>query len=319
MVEAFRPPTLAEALDLRGSRRTTLFAGGSDLMVMHRSWSGVPPSLPAPALMIGHLEELRGIAVDGDSLAIGACATLAEIIDHPGVPECVRLPLRRMASPAIRAIATLGGNVANASPAGDSLPMLYCLDARLELRSRSRTELLHVADFITGPGRTVLGDDQILTRIHIPLAGFDHLLFEKVAGRRANSISKLSLYAVARMSGCRVEEVRIAFGSLAATVLRSRKAEALLAMTPTAEIPGLLNEVKARYAPLMTPLDDHRSTAEYRRGVAIALLERFLLGLCSGVYHPCNVSPRIAESGRLLRAGDTPNSRANSGSSGCMS
>jgi CO/xanthine dehydrogenase FAD-binding subunit len=279
MVDAFRPQTLDEALDIRESRRTILFAGGSDLMVRHRTWSGLPPTLPAPALMIGHLEELRGIAMDGDTLDIGACATLAEIIDHPCVPDCVRLPLTRMASPSIRAIATLGGNIANASPAGDTLPMLYCLDALLTLRSRSRTESVSIADFITGPGSTILRDDQILTRIHIPLMDYTHLLFEKVAGRRANAISKLSLYAVARVDESRVEEVRMAFGAMAPTVVRSREAEALLTMAPTLRIPSLLERVEECCLPLITPMDDQRSTREYRLDVAFGLLERFLRGL----------------------------------------
>jgi CO/xanthine dehydrogenase FAD-binding subunit len=279
MVGALRPPTLQQALDIRGSRSTTVFAGGSDLMVRHRSWSGVPPTLPAPALMIGHLEELREISLGGDTLTIGACATLAEILDHPAVPDCVRLPLSHMASPSIRAIATLGGNIANASPAGDSLPMLYALDARLELRSRSHTEEVDVAAFIGGPGRTILKDDQILTRIHIPLAQFTHLLFEKVAGRRANSIAKLSLYAVARTGDPCVEEVRVAFGALAPTVVRSREAEALLTRAEKAQLPGLVEQLKGCYAPLITPIDDQRSTGQYRRDVALGLLERFLRGL----------------------------------------
>jgi CO/xanthine dehydrogenase FAD-binding subunit len=279
MVDAFRPQTLDEALDIRESRRTILFAGGSDLMVRHRTWSGLPPTLPAPALMIGHLEELRGIGMDGDTLDIGACATLAEIIDHPCVPDCVRLPLTRMASPSIRAIATLGGNIANASPAGDTLPMLYCLDALLTLRSRSRTESVSIADFITGPGSTILRDDQILTRIHIPLMDYTHLLFDKVAGRRANAISKLSLYAVARVDDSCVEEVRMAFGAMAPTVVRSREAEALLTMAPTLRIPSLLERVEECCLPLITPMDDQRSTREYRLDVAFGLLERFLRGL----------------------------------------
>lgn len=279
MVEAFRPQNLDEALSIRDSRRTTIFAGGSDLMVRHRGWSGTSPTLPAPALMICHLEELRGIDVHGDRLSIGACTTLAEIIDHPGVPDCVRLPLSCIASPSIRNIATLGGNIANASPAGDTLPMLYALGGRLELRSRSRTDVVDIAGFITGPGSTTLGDDQILTRIHIPLVKYQHLLFDKVAGRRSNSISKLSLYAVARVANSCVEEVRISFGSVAPTVVRSREAEALLAMLPTERIPALLERVKGCFAPLITPVDDQRSTREYRHKVALGLLERFLLGL----------------------------------------
>lgn len=279
MVEAFRPLSLDEALALRSSRRTTIYAGGSDLMVRHKSWSGVVPRLPNPALMIGHLKELREIRVVDDTIQIGACCTLAQILSHGSVPGHVKLPLKQMASPSIRNIATMGGNIANASPAGDSLPMLYTLDARLTLQSQARTTVVNIADFITGPGRTILNDDQIVTRINIPPTVFQRIYWKKVGTRRANSISKLSLYAVARMVDNCVEEVRMSFGSVAATVVRSREAEALLAMVPTARIPERLTEVKACYAPLITPIDDLRSTSEYRQEVAFGLLEDCLLGL----------------------------------------
>ena len=94
-------------------------------MVRHKTWSGVAPKLPNPALMIGHLKELREIRVVDDNVRIGACCTLAEILGNGSVPDHVKLPLKQMASPSIRNIATMGGNIANASPAGDSLPMLY--------------------------------------------------------------------------------------------------------------------------------------------------------------------------------------------------
>jgi len=279
MVEAFRPLTLDEALALRSSRETTIHAGGSDLMVRHKTWSGVVPQLPNPALMIGHLKELRVIRVVDDTVQIGACCTLAQILSHGSVPDHVKLPLKQMASPSIRNIATMGGNIANASPAGDSLPMLYTLDARLTLQSQTRTTEVNIADFITGPGTTILEDDQIVTRISIPLTGFRRVYWKKVGTRRANSVSKLSLYAVAGVVDNRVEVVRMSFGSVAATVVRSREAETLLTMAPTARIHERLTEVKACYAPLITPINDLRSTKAYRKGVAFGLLEDCLLGL----------------------------------------
>lgn len=291
MVTAYRPGTLEEALEIRGSRRTIPFAGGSDLMVRYRSWSGVAPRLPAPVLMIGHLEELRSIGMENGILSIGACATLAEILEHPAVPDCVKLPLRSMASPSIRAVATLGGNIANASPAGDSLPMLYALDARLVLRSTFRTEETDMAGFITGPGMTTLGSDQLLAGIRIPSARFDRCVFEKPAGRRSNSIAKLSLYAAARIGDATVQEVRIGFGAVAPTVVRSREAEDLLAMVPAQDIPGLLARVTECYLPLIIPLDDQRSSAAYRRETALGLLERFLLGLTAPSPLPYACSP----------------------------
>ena len=121
MVTAWRPLSLEEALQLRSSCITTVIAGGTDLLVRHRSWSGLPPTLPAPVLMVGHLQELREITISDSLLHIGACCTLAEILEHDAIPRQIKLPLATMASPSIRNLATLGGNIANASPAGDSL------------------------------------------------------------------------------------------------------------------------------------------------------------------------------------------------------
>jgi CO/xanthine dehydrogenase FAD-binding subunit len=283
MVRAFRPLSLHEALDIRNSRETIVFAGGTDLMVRHRSWGGVPPHFDRPALMIGHLAELREIRLVDAVLEIGACCTLAQIINNHEVPEYVKLPLAGMASPSIRAIATIGGNIGNASPAGDTLPMLYALDARLTLKSRERRTVVNIMDFITGPGKTMLRDDEIIIAIRIPLAEYNRVYCRKVGARRANSISKLSLYAAANIVDSRVHDIRISFGSVAPTVVRSREAEALLKTISPERISGRLEEVKDRYAPLISPIDDMRSGKEYRRRVAFRLLERCLLGWDTGL------------------------------------
>lgn len=279
MDTAWRPLNLEEALYLRASRATTVLAGGTDLLVRHRRWSGLPPTLPAPALMVGHLPELKEITIHDSILRIGACCTLAEILDHDAIPRHIKLPLATMASPSIRNIATLGGNIANASPAGDSLPMLYALDATLTLQSVDRTEDVGIADFITGPGATVLRSNQIITRITIPLADYSHIFFEKVAARRSNAISKLSLYAVARRNDLSLEEIRIAFGSVAATIVRSREAETLLTSLPLDSISGHMEQLKIYYGTRISPIDDQRSTRTYRHKVAFSLLERYLTKL----------------------------------------
>ena len=279
MVNAFRPLSLREALDIRNVNETVVYAGGSDLMVRYRAWSGLTPRLPKPALMIGHLRELREIMVVDGTLEIGACCTLAEILSHRAVPGYVKLPLANMASPSIRNVATMGGNIGNASPAGDTLPMLYSLDARLTLQSLERVAVVNIADFITGPGQTILEDNQIVTRISIPLADFNRVYCRKVGTRRANSISKITVYAAARAGASAMEDVRISFGAMAPVVVRSREAESLLETLSPEECYERLEDVKACYLPLIRPIDDQRSTKEYRRRVAFRLLEDFLSGL----------------------------------------
>jgi CO/xanthine dehydrogenase FAD-binding subunit len=188
-----------------------------------------------------------------------------------------------MASPAIRNIATMGGNIGHASPAGDSLPMLYALGAQLTLQSGEGQSVVNLAEFITGPGQTVLKDHEIIRHIRIPLDDYNRLYYRKVGTRRANGIAKLSVFAVARAVKTRLDEIRISFGAVAPTVVRSQKAEALLKTLWPGQISARLEEVQAYYAPLITPVDDIRSGKAYRLRVAFRLLQECLRGFSEKV------------------------------------
>ena len=135
------------------------------------------------------------------------------------------MPLNEMASPAIRNIATIGGNVCNASPAADTLPMLYALDASVCLQSAAGVEIVPVQDFILGPGRTKLDNNQILTEIRIPVRYNWTCTYKKLGMRRANSLSKLSFYAITLHTDDHLQDIRIAYGAIAPTVIRCQEAE----------------------------------------------------------------------------------------------
>jgi xanthine dehydrogenase FAD-binding subunit len=136
VVSAYRPASLDEALRIRAEDEAIPFAGGTDLMVKRRRYSGLVPRLDRPALFIAHLPQLRGVSLERAVLTVGAAVTLSEMLSDDRVPGVLREAIGQMASPAIRNVATLGGNVCNASPAGDTLPALYCLNARLVLGSQ---------------------------------------------------------------------------------------------------------------------------------------------------------------------------------------
>ena len=169
--------------------------------------------------------------------------------------------------------ATLGGNICTASPAGDTLPALYALGAQAVLMSRDAVRVLDVAEFITGPGRTVLEPGEILARVRIPLpdpGAVQH--FEKVGRRRALAISVASLAAVLRLDGDAVRDIRLAFGSVGPTVLRCAEAEAwLTGRTLTADN---LRHAAGLVRSTVRPIDDVRATADYRRQVAGNLVLR---------------------------------------------
>jgi xanthine dehydrogenase FAD-binding subunit len=279
MVETFIPKTLKEALEYRDENMAILFAGGTDLMVRRKSWAGTLPKFESPVLIIGNLRELKGCAAENSVLRIGAAETLADIAANEAVPEILRLAVKQMASPGIRNMGTLGGNICNASPAGDTLPVMYALNTAVILQSVKGKRELALSQFITSPGKTGLQDDELLTEVCIPLKEFSNVYYRKVGTRKADALSKLSFAGLANINDGKIEDIRIAFGAVAPTVVRSVEAENLLKGIDLADLPVLMPQIKDIYSRFIRPIDDQRSSAAYRKEVCMRLLEDFLFGL----------------------------------------
>lgn len=277
MVNAFRPQTLEEALDVRRKNRAIPFAGGTDLMVQRKRGTGLVPDFTPAVLFIGHLEELKRISSESAFLHIGACCTYSQLLGSPSVPPALKKAIGEIGSPAVKNRGTMGGNVCNASPAGDTLPVLYALDAEVVLRSSGSSRILPIEDFILGPGKISLQHNELLTGIRIPAGDFPVTVYRKVGARRANALSKLSFIGLARENT--VLDVRIAFGAVAPTVVRSRENEALLRDILGGGINGRIEEICDLYSPLLEPIDDQRSNAHYRKEVSLRLLGAFIEGL----------------------------------------
>ena len=175
----------------------------------------------------------------------------------------------------------MGGNICNASPAGDLLPGLAACDATVVLERVGGRRELPVAGFITGPGTTVLDDGELLTAVRIPQnagPGGGFWFYRKVAPRRSNALSKLSLYAEAgRSQDGALSGVRIAVGAVAPRVIRLPAAEAILNGCHAAELARVAGDALALYDAEIAPIDDQRSTAVYRRRTALALIRHLLL------------------------------------------
>lgn len=276
MLKVYMPTDLADALRERSLHETLVINGGTDVMVKYRRWNGMPPDFPLAVLHIGNIAELKRMEVEDGKLSIGAAVTLSELLEHPLVPDCIKLPIRQLASPAIRNMGTLTGNLCNASASGDSLPMLYALNAEVTLVSVHGTRKLPVSQFITGAKQTLLRPDELVTEITIPLAGYTVAYHRKIGGRKVNAISKASFFAVAIKQDGIIEDVRIAFGSVAPTAVRDRACEEILMGTAETELDAKIETLRTRYGGLLAPLDDSRSTADYRRHVSLLLLEDFI-------------------------------------------
>jgi len=211
---------------------------------------------------------LRAIEMRGGLMSIGALATHTELIRSALVQR--RLPMLAAAAREIGGVqiqnrGTIGGNVANASPAGDTLPVLAAADATVVLASTAGTRRVLFTDFYTGYRQSVRRPDELIVAFEIP-AVHGQQCFRKVGTRAAQAISKVVLAAVVG------DRPRIAFGSVAPTVLRARRTEAALAAGAS------IDEAQATLIAEIAPIDDIRSTAEYRRRVAANLLASFWNG-----------------------------------------
>ena len=250
-------------------------AGGTDLMVTLRLDSGRQDRF----LDLWNLDELRGIEIRPGETTIGALTTYSELAAHRAIAE--RHPLLVQAARvsgawAIQNRGTLGGNIANASPAADSPPALLAYRARLELRSMRGARWIDYADFHLGYRQTARAPDELITRIVLPELppGPSVQLYRKVGPRRAQAISKVCFAGVAGLRDGRLADVRLALGAVAPTVvLASRTAQILEGRAPDARATA---EARAQLEGEIAPVDDVRSNAWYRRRVAGNLLEQFL-------------------------------------------
>lgn len=261
-LQLVRPATLREALgELRNDAALHPLAGCTDLYVAVNFGT-----LPATRFLdLWPLDSLRRISMNGDVLSIGALSSYSDIIRSRLVTR--RLPMlvhaaRQIGGVQIQNRGTLGGNVANASPAGDTLPVLAAAEAVVVLRSVDGERRVPFTEFYTGYRATVRRPDELIVAIEVPeQRGIQW--FRKVGTRAAQAISKVV------MAGLRGAAPRVAVGSVAATVLRARRTEDALARGATIDeaVRVLVEEIH--------PIDDARSTAEYRRLVAGNLLRRF--------------------------------------------
>ena len=274
--ELITPANLAEALALlaRQPGGWKPFAGGTDLMVLLEAGK-----LPHKKFFsIWHLGELKGIEVTPEAVVLGALSSYTEMLGHPVLQK--QFPLLCQAARETGGVATqnqgtLGGNIANASPAADSSPALMVYDAELELVSARGSRRVPYHRFHTGYKEMDLRPDELIRAIRLPRAqrrGVQY--YRKVGTRRAQAISKVVFAGTAEVDGGVIRDVRLALGSVAPTVLRCTQTESVLRGKTIG--PATIKLTQAALAEEIAPIDDIRSTLSYRRRVSLRLLEDFL-------------------------------------------
>ena len=270
------PASLREALDdLARHPSARPFAGGTDLMVILETGR-----LPAGRYVsLQQCRELLGItAHDDGGVTIGALTTYTEIRhsallarDYPLLAAAAR----ETGGVATQNRGTIGGNIANASPAADTPPVLLVYDAELEIVSAAGSRRVPYADFHRGYKQMDLSAGELIARIHLPRhAEWTRSYYRKVGTRRAQAISKVCCAGVIRVEQGAVQDVRIAVGSVAPTVIRARRSEDALRGQPLDA--GTIAAAERALLSEIAPIDDIRSTARYRARVAGNLLREFL-------------------------------------------
>ena len=273
------PRDLTETLDRMAKEPGVWkpFAGGTDLMVLLEAGK-----LPHKKFLnIWNLAELRGIQTSADHVTLGALTTYTEVRGHEILAREFPLLCRAAAetgSVATQNRGTLGGNIANASPAADSPPALLVYDAEIEIVSASGVRWIPYQQFHSGYKQMDLQPAELIRRVRVPRnknAWRQH--FRKVGTRRAQAISKVCFAAAARMDPGRIGDLRIVLGSVAPTALRAvRTEEVLRGQRPE---PAILRVAQDALAREIAPIDDIRSTLRYRRTVARNLLAEFIESL----------------------------------------
>lgn len=262
----FKPADLPEALKLKAAMpRLRIVAGATDLGVQHNKGK----SALAQSLFVAHLHEISGVRKVNGTLEIGAAANWSDVLrvtksELPALHDILKV----FAAEQIRNAATIGGNIVNASPIADSLPCLYALNAKLVVTSASGSREIEIGDFYTGYKKIDLKPDEILTRVILPLpdktAKFQ---LYKVSKRRDLDISTVTL---ALYLG---QDVRIAAGGVAATIVRLKSAEQILSSGDFSEI--AFRKAGEAAAAEINPLSDVRGSAEFRKILVRNLFLKF--------------------------------------------
>src|SRR5580658_5069203 len=266
-----QPATLAEAVQALAETRGVVLSGGTDFFPAR-----VDRPITETVIDISRVRELKGISIEAERIVIGGRTTWSEIAGAalPRGFDGLKSAAREVGSIQIQNFGTVAGNLCNASPAADGVPPLLTLDAEVHLASASGTRAMPLADFILGNRKTARRADEILTSVSVPRRLENAASsFLKLGARRylVISIVMVAVTILADERGC-VAEARIAVGSCSAVARRLRRLEESL--VGAAARRGLGKLVTADYFDAISPIDDVRGTAAYRRDASVTLVQR---------------------------------------------
>ena len=268
----FEPTTLAEASRLFAEEHAQLLAGGTDIIIGMKAYTETPQSV----ISLQKIPGLAGITTDGDSINIGAMTKIREIELSADVQQhhtALAEGAAEIGSIQIRNLATLGGNIAHASPAADTVAGLLVADAQVDIANADGERSVPINELFTGPGETVLSPGEIITRFRLPKpASGSHYIKHKI--REVMDLAFIGVAAAVNLDNGRITDARIGLAAVAPTPIRATEAENLLSGNePT---PELLEQAGEAAAAGCSPISDLRCSAEHRRDMVNTLTKRTL-------------------------------------------
>lgn len=273
---------LKEALIALEKYDCSIVAGGSDIMLQKRNVAGQLPKFSKDVLFISNIDELHYIRKEDDGLHIGATITLEEILHNDLTPSVLKECIQELASANIRHFATLSGNIANASPAGDSIVIDVLLDALIKVTSINGTRLVKASNFVKGVRKIDLAKNEMIEEIIFPKTDFDETLFYKVGSRKAESISKVMFGGAYKIEKGIIKDIRLCYGSVSVKAIRSIPLEDEIKGLSLDELNNRIEEFVEKYGEFVSPIDDQRSTASYRQEVSKNITRMFLNKVIKG-------------------------------------
>lgn len=267
MVNSFLPTSLKEALEIRAKEAVTPYSGGTDLMIKEDENSVY--------LFLSKIPELKNILQDSKHIRIGAGCTCNGILESDLAPAILKEAALQVGVPAIRNFGTVGGNICNGSPKGDSMLIFYVTDSLLRIASNRGERLLPIAEFFLGRNRTALWSDELLIEILMPKTGLNDYYYKKVGARNALAISRVSFAAILRLEEGRIIYYRTAFGEISDLIFCRKDIDEMLVGKTIEEAKRMKEDYLNAYDKAITPISG-RISAEYRKAVCRNLLRDFL-------------------------------------------
>lgn len=279
MVIGHYPTSIEEACGLLSTyEKAVLVSGGTDVMVVKKQGDHM--------IFLSHIPALKEVTLQEGALWIGAGATYAELLRNALIPDVLKEVISQIASPALRHVGTIGGNICNASPAGDMLPILYALDAEVMIASLGEGQvnlrLVPIETFILGVRRIALDKKELVVALQIKEESYrdmGHILYEKVGARKAEAIAKVSFVGLGKVEENKVKDLRLAFGAVGTTVIRCKDLEGKYLGQDVEMLKREKANLLQAYKDRLHPIDDQRSTAQYRKTISLRLLQVFLEAL----------------------------------------